>query len=47
MIIHGDWTDAIVCEAILGKLWRHLKGELASGVPTPRGLAKALKIGRG
>lgn len=43
----GDWIDAIALKAGLGKLWRHLKGELASGVPTEKGLSRALKIGWG
>lgn len=43
----GDWVDAIALKAGLGRLWRHLKGELASGTPTAQGLARALKIGWG
>ena len=43
----GDWIDAIASKAGLGKLWRHLKGELASGAPTEEGLSRALKIGWG
>lgn len=43
----GDWVDAIALKAGLGRLWRHLKGELASGAPTAQGLTRALKIGWG
>lgn len=43
----GDWIDTIALKAGLGRLWRHLKDELASGAPTNRGLALALRIGWG
>lgn len=43
----GDWIDATARKAGLKRLWMHLNGELASGAPTARGLARALKIGWG
>lgn len=43
----GEWIDAIARKAGLGKLWKHLKGELASGAPTEKGLSHALKVGWG
>ena len=43
----GDWIDKISAKASLGKLWRHLKEDLASGVPGVSGLDQALRIGWG
>ena len=43
----GDWLDATARKAGLNKLWMHLKGDLASGAPTAKGLSRALKIGWG
>ena len=43
----GDWIDAIALKAGLGRLWKHLAQELASGTQTEEGLDQALKIGWG
>ena len=43
----GDWIDQVATKANLGKLWRHLKKDLASGAPGIAGLNRAIKIGWG
>jgi hypothetical protein len=43
----GDWIDQVATKANLGKLWRHLKKDLASGSPGVSGLDLAIKIGWG
>lgn len=43
----GDWIDKISVKASLGKLWNHLKEDLASGSPGVSGLKQALRIGWG
>ena len=43
----GDWIDQVATKAGLGKLWRHLKKDLASGSPGITGLDRAMKIGWG
>jgi hypothetical protein len=43
----GDWIDGISVRASLGKLWDHLKKDLASGAPGVSGLDRALRIGWG
>lgn len=43
----GDWIDRISVKASLGKLWTHLKKDLASGAPGLPGLDQALRIGWG
>lgn len=42
-----EWIGRVSSKAGLGKLWRHLSRELASGVPTLKGLDRAMKIGWG
>ena len=41
------WLDTVATKANLGKLWGHLKGDLASGAPGLSGLNRAMKIGWG
>lgn len=41
------WIDRVATKAGLGKLWRHLKKDLASGSPGIAGLERAMKIGWG
>lgn len=41
----GDWIDKVAIKARLGKLWKHLKKDLASGNPGPSGLDRAIKMG--
>ena len=43
----GKWIDRVPSKAGLGKLWRHLNKDLASGNPGVSGLDRALKIGWG
>ena len=43
----GGWIDQVATRAGLGKLWRHLKKDLASGSPGIAGLDRAMKIGWG
>ncbi len=47
--LHWDdaWVDTVAGQAGLGKLWQHLKADLASGSPGLAGLNKAIKIGWG
>lgn len=40
----GAWIDQVARKAQLGKLWRHLKGDLASGTPGIAGLDKAMTL---
>jgi len=44
---HGAWINQVARKAQLGKLWRHLKGDLASGTPGTAGLDKAMTLGWG
>lgn len=41
----GTWIDQVARKARLGKLWQHLKRDLASGSPGIAGLDKAMTIG--
>jgi hypothetical protein len=41
------WLDRVAARANLGKLWRHLKQDLATGAPGLPGLNRAMKIGWG
>ena len=43
----GRWIDDIAQKAQLGKLWQHLKKDLASGKPGLAGLEHAMKLGWG
>ena len=41
----GDWIDEVAIKARLGKLWKHLKKDLATGNPSISGLDRAINIG--
>ncbi len=41
------WIETTSVKASLGKLWRHLKKDMASGAPGVSGLDRALRIGWG
>lgn len=43
----GAWIDQVARKAGLGKLWQHLKRDLASGSPGIAGLDRAMTIGWG
>jgi len=41
------WLDRVAARANLGKLWRHLQRDLATGAPSTSGLDRAITIGWG
>lgn len=43
----GAWIDEVARKASLGKLWQHLKRDIATGTPGVAGLDRAMMIGWG